>query len=533
MSSDKNLAGIKNSKKPEKNILVTVFKITITILVLILQFAIMYFLYSATKGISTYATAIFEIIKLITVIYLLQRNDSDAYKMSWILFIMFLPIVGILAYHFWGNSKLRFKVREELERIRENSNKYFEHDEQIKKEILDIDKRVYNEINYINKMTGYPICRNEGIEYLDIGENFFRTLITDLKEAKDFIFIEFYIISEGRLWQEIFPILKDKVKQGVEVNIIVDSLGSLLTKPKNFTKELEEANINLYYFNKFTPIINGYINYRDHRKIIVIDGIIAYTGGVNLADEYSNLIEKYGYWKDVGIKVRGKVVDNFTIMFLRNIEIISMKKVNYQMYLNKSDKNRTLKANLENIQHKGYVIGYCDGPDNRKNPVETVYVKTISNAKDYIYMTTPYFIVSETVINAILNSARSGVDARIIVPYIPDKVAVNIVTKSYYEALLSAGVKVYEYKPGFIHSKSFVSDDEISIVGTANLDFRSMNLNYECVLFSYLTGEELKIKEDFNNMLKECKEIKLEEWQNRSIFHKMLEAILKTFSPML
>lgn len=519
----------KNQKlKSEKNILVTIFKIVSVLIILGVEIAVLIFLYTTTKGIYMYAKVVFEIIKLFTVLYLIYRHDSSAYKISWIIFIMFMPVVGLLAFYLWGNSKLRKKVLVTYEKIREDSKKYLRSSEDINKKILNIDKYKYNEVNYINKISGYPTYKNDGIEYFDIGEKFFKELKIDLINAKKYILIKFFIISDGVLWKEFFEILKQKRKENVEIIITIDSLGCMFKLPKNFYKDLNTIGVKVYKFNPFSVIINSYINYRDHRKIIIIDGNVAYTGGVNLADEYANIIEKYGYWKDVGIKIKGEAVNSFVVMFLRSIQTMEKEKIDYMRYI-----NNEISQKCENDETNGYIIPYEGGPDNRKNPIENIYIQTINYAKNYIYMTTPYFVVSESVLNAILNSARSGVDVRVIVPYIPDKKLVNVVTKSYYEVLLEAGVRVYEYTPGFIHSKTFVTDDETSIVGTANLDFRSMHLNFECAVFTYKTGEEVNIKNDFCNMLQKCDEIKLENWKKRSPLVKLIEAIMTAFSPML
>lgn len=538
MSSEKNLnpSKLKKGKKGEKNILLTFFKIIAVVVIFILQLLFMAFMYTTTKGIYLYARYAFEIIKIITVCYILYKHDSAAYKISWILFILVFPVVGIVAYILWGNSKLRKKEELKLRKIRVDTENTLESKEEVKEKLKNEDIYKYMQANYINKISGYPVYFNQGIEYFDIGENFFRSLNEDLKKAKNYIFLEFFIISQGRLWDETFEILKEKAKEGVEIKIIIDSFGSLLKKPKNLKEELKKNGIELYKFNPFSPVINGYINYRDHRKIVVIDGTIAYTGGVNLADEYANLIERFGYWKDGGIKVEGEATKSFLMMFLRNVEEITLKKVDYEKYINICEQNLN-KEKLDNKENNknsvGFVAPFADGPDNRKNPIENIYIQTLNYAKKYVYMTTPYFIVSENILNAILNSARSGVDVRLIVPYIPDKKIVNVATKSYYEVLLEAGVKVYEYKPGFIHSKTFVSDDEVSIVGTANIDFRSMNLNFECTTWTYKTGVEKNVRKDFENMLKECKEINLDDWKKRSVFRKMAEGIISAFSPMM
>ncbi len=532
MSSKKNLEAskLKKGKKGEKNILLTVFKLVAVIVILAVQIFFMLAMYTTTRGIYIYARYIFEFLKIVTVLYILYRHDSASYKISWIIFILFLPVVGILAYYLWGNSKLRRKEERKIRRIRVDTEQELSSKEEVKEALKKDNIYRYNQVNYINKISGYPVYFNQGIKYFDIGEDFFRSLNEDLRKAKDYIFIEFYIIASGKLWDETYNILKQKASEGVEIIIIIDSLGCLIKKPKNFKDDLARHNIKVYEFNPFTPVINGYVNYRDHRKIAIIDGVTAYTGGVNLADEYANLIERFGYWKDVGIKVEGEAVKSFLIMFLRNLEEITVKKVDYDKYILISDKNR---EKIKYKEHHGFVAPFADGPDNRKNPIENIYIQTLNYAKDYVYMTTPYFIVSETILNAILNSARSGVDVRVIVPYIPDKKLVNVATKSYYEVLLEAGVRVYEYKPGFIHSKTFVSDDETSIVGTANIDFRSMNLNFECTTWTYKTGVEKDVRKDFENILKECVEIDLESWKNRSIFRKMAEGIMAAFSPMM
>lgn len=535
MSSKKNLtpSKLKKGKKGEKNLLLTIFKIVAVTLVFILQILYLVFMYTATKSIYVYAKYVFEVLKIATAIWILYKHDSAAYKISWILFILVFPVAGMVAFVLWGNSKLRKKEELKLRNIRKETEKTLESKDEVKEALRKKDIYRYMQANYINKISGFPVYFNQGVQYFDIGEKFFESLNKDLKKAKDYIFLEFFILSEGKLWNETFEILKEKAKEGVEVKIIIDSLGSLIKKPKKFKETLKKYNIEVYEFNPFSPIINGYINYRDHRKIVVIDGVISYTGGVNLADEYANLIERFGYWKDGGIKVEGKSCKSFLLMFLRNVEEITLKKVDYEKYIKIGEKNLENISEFESKNNTGFIAPFADGPDNRKNPIENVYIQTLNYASKYVYMTTPYFIVSETVLNAILNSARSGVDVRVIVPFIPDKKIVNIATKSYYEVLLKAGVKVYEYRPGFIHSKTFVSDDVVSIVGTANIDFRSMNLNFECTTWTYDTGVEKDVKEDFFNMLKECKEISLEEWEKRSIFRKIAEGLVAVFSPMM
>ncbi len=513
------------NKKNEKNIVLTLIKVISTLVILAFQIIFMILIYTGTKGVSVYLTTIFEVIKIIAVISLLYRKSTPEYKISWIIFIMFLPVVGIVAFFLWGNSRIKSYMARRFSKIHLNTKKYLRSSIDIENDIAIIDKSKLNQFKYIGNTTGYPVYKNNGVKYFSKGIDFFETLKQDLKNAKKYIFIEFYIIASGTLYNEIFSILKEKANAGVKIYIIYDAIGSMNKIPKNFEEDMMSFGIKTYKFNPFNIIISGYANYRDHRKIVVIDGKVAYTGGVNISDEYVNYIEKYGYWKDVGIKIQGEPVNSFIVMFVGFLEQLSNKKIDIKEFLNLEE--------LVQDEDKGYVSIFDDGPDNMKSPTENIYIQTITYSKNYIYITTPYLIIGESILDSIVNSARSGVDVKIILPYIPDKKIINIATKSYYEVLLEAGVKVYEYTPGFIHSKTFVSDDEIAIVGTANLDFRSMYLNFECSSLTYRTGEELAIKRDFEEMLLECKEVKLENWRKRNIFTKIIEAVLTAFSPML
>ena len=272
---------------------------------------------------------------------------------------------------------------------------------------------------------------------------------------------------------------------------MADGWGSFLRYPKKMMDELQEMGAIIKKYNPLRFGINTYINYRDHRKIVVIDGTIAYTGGVNIADEYINEQIRFGHWKDNGIRIEGKAVESYVIAFLKNYEIATNITPEYKWYL----ENKGEYAETKKLQ--GYNMFFTDGPDNRKNPAENVYISMLNLSKDYVYIYTPYFVANPELLTAILNASRSGVDVRIITPHKPDKWYVHLITRSYYEVLLEAGVKVYEYLPGFLHAKTFVSDDTTAIVGSINLDYRSLNLNYECGTWMYRTGTEKVIKQDF------------------------------------
>lgn len=506
--------------KGENTIINNVIKLIIIIICSILQFITFILLYGATSTLMNYATIIFELIKFITIIYIIYKNQDSNYKMIWIILIMFLPVIGLLTYIIWGNTKISKK----------NKNKTLSETKKIKKYFPEITpiQEIKNEYRkseaiYLNNVSQFPIYNNSTTTYFETGEKCYEKLIKDLKNAQKYILIEFFIISDGKMWQEIYQILKEKSEQKVDIYIIYDSLGSLFKKPKKLNEQLEKINVKYLQFNPLTPFIRSYINYRDHRKIVVIDGCIAYTGGINIGDEYININSRLGYWKDCGIRITDNPVTSFVIIFFKQWNLFNEKHVDYQKFINKT------KENISN----GYIIPYSDGPENKENPSENTYINIINHAKKYIYIMTPYLILDSQMQQALINSSQSGIEIKIITPYIPDKKLVNACTKSFYEPLLNAGIKIYEYKPGFIHSKVIVSDDEVANVGTVNFDFRSFYLNYECGIWMYKTTTEIKIKEDFLKSLEQCKEIKINNLKKRPLKRKIIEAILRLISPLL
>jgi cardiolipin synthase len=524
---DKELKNYKkNVRKSENSLRRTIFKALFVTIAFALQVVVFWILFKTTGNIYSSKYFIYNTVRIIAVIYIISKHDSALYKLSWILFIMFMPVLGICVFILWGNSRIRRQKQIEIKEIENDTNYLLDNSFKLDEEIKNKDKHVFNLLRYIQNITSYPVCENISSKYYDLGDKVFIDLKKDLMEAKKYIFMEFYIIDKGEISEEIFKILKNKVKEGLDVRIIYDSYGCIGKFSKKIREDLKKNGVKVYSFNPFTMLINTYLNNRLHRKIVTIDGKISYTGGFNLADEYANIKEKYGHWKDAGIRFEGEISWNFSLMFLRDLRLINKKeKIDYDKYK---------QISIENKKEKnGIAVALSDGPNNRKNPIESVYMNIINTATEYVYITTPYFAISEEMLTSLLNSARSGVDVRIILPHIPDKKIVQMSTRSYYEVLLSAGVKVYEYKPGFIHSKTFVSDDKIGVVGSANMDYRSMNLNYECISLIYDTGTEKDIKQDFCNMIENsCIEVKLKDWIKRPLLIKVMESILTTFSTM-
>jgi len=508
--------------KGENNLINNILKLIIIILAVILQIIIFFFLYGATSGLSEYARIIFEVIKFISVIYIIYKRQNPAYKIIWIIFLMFMPITGFVAYLLWGNNKTPKSMKKKIEKERKQSHITLPDNQEIIDNIKNENRK--KESQYLYNVTNYPIYHNEKIKYYKTGEECYEQLKNDLRNAKKYILIEFFIISESRMWNEIYEILKEKRKEKVDIYLIYDSLGSLLKKPKYLKQQLEDIKIKYIKFNPLTPFLRSYLNYRDHRKIIVVDGICAYTGGINIGDEYINLKSRLGYWKDCVARIEGEGIKNLIAIFFKQWNINSKETVKYKKLIEEVEENK---------KNNGYIIPYSDNPQNKYNPAKNTYINIINNAKKYVYIMTPYLILDNETEEALINASLAGIDVRIITPSIPDKKLVNACTKSFYNLLLKAGVKIYEYRPGFIHSKIVVSDDNVATIGTTNFDFRSFYLNYECGIWIHNTKEEIKIRDDFIETLNNCVEIKEKVWNKRKLNIKIVEAVLRLISPLL
>lgn len=506
--------------KGETNAVTSIIKALSIVFFIGLQLFAIFLVYSGTYLFSVYAKIAFNLIRIGSVAYLLYRPLNPSYRITWIILILSFPVFGLLTFIFIGNSNAPKKLKVKSKEIREESNSHLKYNSEIYSEL---DKNYLRHANYLKETTGYPLYKNNKIEYLSTGEEYFKRMIEDLKKAKKYIFLEYFIIAKGKLWDEILKIIKEKAKAGVQIYMITDQLGSMLRLPEDYRSYFYINNIHTMVFNPFTPVISTHVNYRDHRKITVIDGKISYTGGLNIGDEYANIIQRFKYWKDFGVRLEGNATISFITMFIR--------------MWNSKDNNEPLQVKDFISEYKntgnGYVIPFCDGPDNSSNPAENSYMNLINTAKKSIYITTPYLILDNEILTALKNAAKSGIDVRIVIPHVPDKKIVFILSRSYYEELLNSGVKIYEYEPGFIHGKMCIIDEETSIIGTINFDFRSLYLHYECGIWTHFTGIEEQMSTDFYNIINKSIEIKLENWKNRSIIKKIAEAILRAFGPLL
>lgn len=495
----------------------------VSALMLLFQFV---FLFASLQNLTMHSRivyAIAEAIGVLTVIYIINRRGNPSYKIMWILFILIVPIFGVSIFLLWGGGRVPPHIRK---RMTDCENHYLSR--------LDSDKDIHEKLHsdcddyarqadYLTLESGYPLYQNTSTEYLSPGEKFLPRFLEELKKAKKYIFIEFFIVAEGKMWEAVYDVLKKKAEKGVEVKILFDDFGSIKRQHKDFITRLQNDKISVAVFNKIGPSMNIFMNNRNHRKTVVIDGLVAATGGLNLADEYINEVERFGYWMDCAVILKGEAVNSFVAMFCAMWRFTTRETLDLAEHL----------AENHNVEANGYVLPYCDDPLSERNPAEGIYMQILNTARDYVYITSPYLIIDSTMITTLRMAAKSGVDVRIITPNIPDKWYVHPVTQYNYLELLEAGVRIYEYTPGFIHSKLFVSDDMVATIGTVNMDYRSFIMHFECGVWMYGNETVTEIKEHFNEILGQSKEIKLKEWQCEPWYRRLKRAILHLFAPFL
>lgn len=463
---------------------------------------------------------------MVAVLFIVNGKSNPGYKIAWIIPVLLVPVFGGLFYLIFGGKRLRQSTKRKMMNMERWMRAALPPNPEILTQLSLESEEAANQSRYIQNYAYCPLYQNTTSQYLPIGEAKFARLQEELKKAQHYIFLEYFIVQEGVMWNTVRDILAEKVKQGVEVRMIYDDMGCIMTLPYGYQQEMEKLGIQCCVFNPFIPILSSRLNNRDHRKICVIDGHTGFTGGINLADEYINAYEKHGHWKDSAILLKGDAVWNLTVMFLSMWDYIKGITEDYSPY-----KPAVHLPQAE--ESDGYVQPYADNPLDDETVGEIVYFNLINKAKRYIYITTPYLIIDNEMVLALCTAAKSGLDVRIITPHIPDKWYVHAVSRAYYEPLIECGVRIYEYTPGFIHAKNFVVDDEYATVGTINLDYRSLYLHFECGTWLYKTRSVFQIKEDFLTTLTICQEITLEDCRSVKWYRKMGRAILRIFAPLM
>ncbi len=501
-------------------------KVAIVLVLMALQILFLFLVYGIMEEYILYWRTGALLLSAFVVLFIINKNENPAYKLIWVILVLSVPLVGGALYVILSGNRTRVAFINEALESHLDTFKYMPEDAEIQKEIKQLSKSASVQSTYISESAGYPVYRNTFVKYFPLGETNFESLIEELEKAKHFIFMEYFIIKQGEMWDTVLSVLAKKAKEGVDVRLIYDDVGCAMWLPSRFLHEMEELGIRVATFNPIVPLLNLRQNNRDHRKITVIDGHTGFTGGINLADEYINKVSPFGHWKDTGIMLKGDAVWNLTLMFLQTWKMLTKEDDNYSMYTPMKYKHTPFLSD-------GYIQPYGDTPVDDEITGENIYLNLINKAKHYVYITTPYLIIDNEMVTALTLAAKSGIDVRIITPGIPDKKLVYMVTQSYYYQLIQAGVRIYQYTPGFIHAKTVVVDDTVATVGTINFDYRSLYLHFECGVWMFNSGTIYEIKDDYIRTLEVCDEVTLEEIEKTSGLKKFGQSILRLVAPLL
>lgn len=499
-------------------------RFTLALLALAIQIAGIALIFFLFQKYLIYFIGGIGVLNFLLVILIINRNSLNAdFKTSWIILILLLPPFGSLFYLFCQNDLGTIILKKRLRLRKEENRKFLPQNEDVLARLKEENRREYAHAFYLNRVGHNPVYESCDFCYFPLGNDWFKDLLVKLREAKEYIFIEIFILANEKMWGQILEILEAKVAEGVEVRVLYDGTCSLTLLPRNYPEQLRMKGIKCKVFNPIVPLIKTSYNNRDHRKIVVIDGEYAYTGGCNIADEYINQKERFGHWKDSMVRLSGDAVNSFCVLFLEmwNIDVYRDEE-NYAFYQRKHQRHG-----------EGYLICFGDDPlDNMPLGKET-YLHILENAHEKVDIIMPYFVVDGAFLETILHTALKGIQIRLILPGIPDKKLVNYVAKTYYRDLLSSGIEIYEYSPGFTHAKMMLADGDKALFGTINLDYRSFYLHFEDGVYLYKVPEISKISQDFEITLKKCQKITKENFEEYSKVKLLIGRILRLFGPLL
>lgn len=477
------------------------------------------------KWLAPYAPLIVSLLSVAAVfmvLFIVIKRDESTYKLLWLLIILTMPLVGALLYLFFGNKRTAKPLKKRLQGVESSGDP---HPLPTGETPFAGEKRMEQTIRWLERKTGYPLCKARPTRYYPLGDDMFPDMLRDMKSAKRSIYIEYFIIEPGQMWDAMLEVLEDKLRQGVDVRVMYDDLGSISSFNFSNARELTQKGIPCVPFNPLLAL-KGTANYRDHRKMLIVDNEIAYSGGINLSDRYINLEHPYGHWKDTGFRLTGEGVHSFTHMFLTFWNAFALKK---------GEEGTAMPALQDSTEAPretdGYVLSYYDSPLEHDATSNQLFIDLLSQSTDYAWFFTPYLMLGDDLMAAMLAAARRGVDVRIIMPGIPDKKLIFRMSRSFYQVLLNGGVKIYEYTPGFVHAKSFVSDDKVATIGTVNLDYRSLFLHFENNSLFYRSGIVEKIKEDFLTTQALCSEVQPYD-KKRYSRRWAVDGLLRIFAPL-
>ena len=514
----------------------TVFtRFNITVFLVLLQAGYFALLVFRLDHYADWATILNRLIGIVCSIYIIWRDYNPAYKISWLFFIGVLPSLGVVSYVIFGGKRPSRRLRKTLAPLdKEHMSDLAQTDD-----ITELaEPRVRKTCSYIHEYGTFPAWKDTGAKYYSLGDDLYPDLLADLEKAERFIFLEFFIIGEGEMWGGIESVLREKAAAGVDVRVIYDDVGSIKALPRNFQKRMEAAGIKVITFNPVLPLLTFAYNNRDHRKIVVIDGDTGYTGGFNLSDEYINRKKRFGHWKDCGIRIEGNAVWNLTVMFLNMWNAFRKTDTVYDAFrpagIRLSEVYQGQETHEEHTDSGslGIVQPYGDSPLDEEHVGEFVYLDIINQAKDYLYIYTPYLLIDNEMQVALEMAVKRGVRITIVTPHIPDKPLVFAITRSYYEGLVHKDIRVMEYTKGFVHSKVFVSDDRMAAVGTINVDFRSFFFHFEDAVFLVDTPCIKDIRNDFETTFDVCTPV-TRNFMNHRILSKIAGVVLRVLAPLM
>lgn len=525
----------------------------IIVVALLLQLFVFFAGFYWLKDYSTVVYAAFVLLGAVTVVHILNEENNASFKIAWIIPVLVIPVFGTVLYIYINLQPGTKRIHKKLTKIEDEIRPYLAQNEETVQELQEQSAGEKGIADYLYHADNYPVYAGCKMKYYPIGEAKFADMIEQLKHAEHFIFMEYFIVAKSYMWNTILEILKEKAAQGVEVRMMYDGMCSLALLPYGYYKDLEKMGIQSIPFSQIRPVLSTYQNNRDHRKILIIDGKTVFTGGINLADEYINRIDRFGHWKDTAVMIQGEAVKSFTLLFLKmwhvakgkdSIPQEEIRKYTVEVWENtqsdemRADMESMRNTDMQNTQDKklhagGYVIPYGDDPYGDERIGKQVYIDILNRARKYVHIMTPYLILDDEMITALRYCAKRGVETVIIMPHIPDKIYAYLLARTYYKQLLKYGVKIYEYTPGFVHAKVFVSDDIRGCVGTINLDFRSLYLHFECGAYMYSNDVLHDVEQDFKETLKQCQEITKESCDKYPKGKMLVGKMLRLIAPLM
>lgn len=513
------------AKPKKKGLLPILFsRFLLIALLLVVQVALLVGIYGWLTEYVTYFSGVMAVFTLLMIIYLFNCEMDATAKLTWMFMIALFPLPTACFLSFTQTDAGHVRLKKRVEELIDSTKGAITQSEDVIRQVKEDGSGVAALAEYLGRCGCFPLFHHTDVTYFPLGEEKFAAMLKELQKAEKYIFMEYFIIEEGYMWGRILEVLIEKAKAGVDVRVMYDGMCEVSLLPADYPKLLFEHGIKAKAFSPIMPVVSSHYNYRDHRKILVIDGKVAFNGGVNLADEYINRVERFGHWKDVALMMKGEAAKSFALMFL-------------QMW-NIDEKSPEFLSYLENggycHEHaNGYVMPFGDCPLGDGKAGETVYMDILNRANEYVHIMTPYLILDGELAGALKYAAQRGVDVKMILPGIPDNKAAHALAKSHYQQLVNAGVKIYEYTPGFVHAKVFVSDDIKAVVGTINLDYRSLYHHFECGTFLYRTECIAEIEKDFQDTIEKCSRVTQESIKNEKLSYKMMGSCMKFIAPLM